>query len=127
MINRKQCKCLLISSLSGSTRNTSEWRDAASLAIPTVFLVLPDKLDIKRHYHGILYILDIPFGYYENSADPDQTPRSAASEQGLHGLLCYEPSAATSSKIITKCINKQRKIEYNLDSSHKTLKVASEL
>ena len=28
----------------------------ASLAIPTRFLVAPDKLDIKRHKHGILYL-----------------------------------------------------------------------
>ena len=28
----------------------------ASLAIPTRFLVAPDKLDIKRHKHGILYV-----------------------------------------------------------------------
>ena len=28
----------------------------ASLAIPTRFLVAPDKLDIKRHKLGILYI-----------------------------------------------------------------------
>ena len=54
MINRIQCKCLLISSLSGLTRKRGMAR--ASLAIPMRFLVAPDKLDIKRHKHGILYI-----------------------------------------------------------------------
>ena len=28
---------------------------SASLAIPTLFLVSPDKLDIKRHLHGVLF------------------------------------------------------------------------
>ena len=55
MINKIPCKCLLISSLSGLTRKRGMAR--ASLAIPTRFLVAPDKLDIKRHKHGILYIL----------------------------------------------------------------------
>ena len=55
MINRIPCKCLLISSLSGLTRKRGMAR--ASLAIPTRFLVAPDKLDIKRHKLGILYIL----------------------------------------------------------------------
>ena len=54
MINRIPCKCLLISSLSGLTRKRGMAR--ASLAIPTRFLVAPDKLDIKRHKHGILYV-----------------------------------------------------------------------
>ena len=55
MINRIPCKCLLISSLSGLTRKRGMAR--ASLAIPTRFLVAPDKLDIKRHKLGILYII----------------------------------------------------------------------
>ena len=54
MINRIPCKCLLISSLSGLTRKRGMAR--ASLAIPTRFLVAPDKLDIKRHKLGILYL-----------------------------------------------------------------------
>ena len=54
MINRIPCKCLLISSLSGLTRKRGMGR--ASLAIPTRFLVAPDKLDIKRHKLGILYL-----------------------------------------------------------------------
>ena len=54
MINRIPFKCLLISSLSGLTRKRGMAR--TSLAIPTRFLVAPDKLDIKRHKHGILYI-----------------------------------------------------------------------
>ena len=54
MINRIPCKCLLISSLSGLTRKRGMAR--ASLAIPTRFLVAPDKLDIKRQKHGILYV-----------------------------------------------------------------------
>ena len=53
MINRIPCKCLLISSLSGLTRKRGMSR--TSLAIPMRFLVAPDKLDIKRHKHGILY------------------------------------------------------------------------
>ena len=54
MINRIPCKCLLISSLSGLTRKRGMAR--ASLAIPTRFLVAPDKLDIKIHKLGILYV-----------------------------------------------------------------------
>ena len=43
MINRIPCKCLLISSLSGLTRLDSSY-------------AAPDKLDIKRHKNGIIYI-----------------------------------------------------------------------
>ena len=32
---------------------------SASLTIPTLFLVSPDKLDVKRHLHGILCLLYI--------------------------------------------------------------------
>ena len=63
MINRIPCKCLLISSLSGLTRKRGMAR--ASLAIPTRFLVAPDKLDIKIHKLGILYIL-ILSAYYSS-------------------------------------------------------------
>ena len=54
MINRIPCKCLLIWSLSGLTRKRGMARQ--SLAILTRFLVAPDKLHIKRHQHGILYL-----------------------------------------------------------------------
>ena len=59
MINRIPFKCLLISSLSGLTRKRGMAR--TSLAIPTRFLVAPDKLDIKRHKHGILYVFSFQF------------------------------------------------------------------
>ena len=54
MINRIPCKCILILSLSGLIRKRGMARQ--SLVIPTRFLVAPDKLHIKRHEHGILYV-----------------------------------------------------------------------
>ena len=62
MINRIPCKCLLISSLSGLTRKRGMAR--ASLAIPTRFLVAPDKLDIKIHKLGILYVYSLNLPSY---------------------------------------------------------------
>ena len=47
--------CILISSLSGATRKRVGMARLAR-AIPR-FLVKPDKLDIKRHLHGILFIM----------------------------------------------------------------------
>ena len=48
------CKCLLISRLSGSTRNTSDWLGKPRMS--TLILVSSDKLDIERHLHAILYL-----------------------------------------------------------------------
>ena len=31
---------------------------SASLAIPTLFLVPPGKLDAEEHYNGLLYIIE---------------------------------------------------------------------
>ena len=36
---------------------------------------------------GYLLIWTGAFGTFANSADPDQTPQNAASDQGLHCLL----------------------------------------
>ena len=38
---------------------------SASLAIPTLFLVSPDEIHIKRHYHGILYVLYKSYQYIQ--------------------------------------------------------------
>ena len=60
----------MISSLSGLTRKRGMAR--ASLAIPTRFLVAPDKLDIKRHKHGILYLAD---SFSKNSSSENYTSK----------------------------------------------------
>ena len=55
---------------------------------------VPKYPDILTPYHTCPKILNKSFywlsknaGLMENSADPDQTPRSAASDLGLHCLL----------------------------------------
>ena len=45
---KKTCKFPVESGLSGSNKETRR-TDSASPAIPTLFLVLPYKPDIKRH------------------------------------------------------------------------------
>ena len=54
MINRIPCSCLLIWNLTDLTRKRG--MALQSLAIHTRFLVATDKLHIKRHEHGILYL-----------------------------------------------------------------------
>ena len=54
-VNREYHECLLISSLSGEDQNSV---GMAMLAKPVrrVFQVKPDKLDIKSHLRGFLFI-----------------------------------------------------------------------
>ena len=74
MISRIPCSCLLIWNLSDLTRKGGMARH--SLAIHTRFLVAPDKLHIKRHEHGILYL-------YVSTTDRWKTFREAM--RGLYG------------------------------------------
>ena len=56
MINRTPCSNLSIWTLSGMTPKKQNGTAQCNLAIPTSFLVKPDKLHIKRQKHQILYI-----------------------------------------------------------------------
>ena len=55
---------LLISSLSGSTINTSDW--LGKPRIPTLLAVLPDKLDIKGHQLVFIDPLSLAGGTFKN-------------------------------------------------------------
>ena len=57
MINRKPRKRVLISN--SSARPETRRTGSASFAIPTLFMVSSDKLDIKRLEHVILYYTDL--------------------------------------------------------------------
>ena len=77
---------------------------SASLAIPMLFLVLPDKLDIKRHQHGFLYIL-----YYQK----DQRYSDTNTKVEGKSILCQGKSTLSFSSVLMRSspLKRQTKLQ----------------
>ena len=79
-------------SLSGLTRKHGMAQ--TSLAIPTHFLVVPDKIDIKRHKHGILYLSQLMRLWYLSHRWPAKAQaslriRTVSPEPSLFAYMKY--------------------------------------